>query len=490
MSAGWKNWVTMVGGVASIAVLVMTLSSTGLLDFSDDDGEVQREYRFIPWGGSGEEGEQKEDEEQGEVDAAPPDEKQRWIRMVDADDRPVDARVLFNAPGMWPFVSKETEPGGYLELPPADTEMLDGRSLQLYELVARPADGEEERHGFWGVVSGPEEAVSPDEATSIRMQEAAPLELTVVDTEGQPIEGAYLRLSRDSVGLVHLNYTTREDGRARFRAIPKGTYYLTLDAQGYARTTITVEHSARMEGQLQVTMDDGAGLRLPHSWRGPPVQQLAARGGASGKSGDDADGSGEAEGDGAGIGPGGGRSSQEAAPEGESGGDSPEGSQQTVSVDVYAATQRGSGVRGAWIEAWAGGQRIAESKSAGNAASVMEVLADTPVEFVATHAGWGEGTKTVESAGDDDVVIELDGALFAQTAARDRLTGVGAIEDALEVELVDDGERWLIDLPEPGTAAESAGIERGDALLFVRRDGGGTRAFVERGGEIISIPVR
>ncbi len=484
---GWKGWMTAIGGVASVAVLVMTFATTDFFGTSSEpeaDGEV---YRFNPF---------VADRDDDGVDEPPDVELPKgdaiWIQFLGHNEETTQSQVVLNSPGMWPHTTEETDSAGYLAFPAAATSMLDGRPLQMYEVVARsPGDEESESSGFWGLVRGPETEVSAGEATQVPMQPASAIEVEVVDGDGNPIEGAYLRLARDSVGLVHLNYTTREDGRARFRAIPRGSYYLTLDAQGYARTTVNVEHSERLGGTMTVTMDDGSGLRLPHSWRGPPVQELARSGGASsGRS----TGSSQS---GAATGSGGARSAASASDQSDE--QSPgsgeeeataEPAPQMVSIEVYVAGDRGSGIEGAWIEAWAGGSRVDTGRSRGNTAEHLTVPAGVPVEIVATHAGWGEGIKALSAVDEgDDFIVTLDGELLSRTGARDRIPWIDDIEAALDVELVEDGRRLLIDLPRSGSAAADAGVQRGDSLLFVRRDGGDHLAVVERGGQIVEISV-
>ena len=472
---GWKGRATIIGAMASIAVLVMTVFGPWFWG-AEPDGDAMDGgssgvlERFQPWVAD----EEPVPDEVAETPAVP-EEQGRWIQLLDAQERPVESQVLFNAPGMWPFVSRTTDRSGYLDLPATDTKMLDGEPLQMFEFVARAEGEDDASYGFWGLVSGPREKIAAGAATQIRLQEAYPLELEVVDASGEPVEGAYVRLARDSVALVYLTYTTREDGQARFRGIPRGSYYLTLDAQGYARTTVNVHHSERMSGALQVTMDDGAGLRLPHSWRGPPVQEIAARGASPSA--------------GSAPSPEGGRDGGDAA--GEDPPEEPEDSVEHVNLEIYVASDGGSGVNGAWIEVWAGGARIAQGISRGNAAESLQVPANTQLEVVATHSGWGEGSQVVGSVDDgDDVTVRLDNDVLSRTGATDRITGIDDIEALLGIELVDDGERWLIELSDRRGATAQAGIERGDALLFVRREGGGHRVVVERRRELVEVVVQ
>ncbi len=493
MERGWKNWVAIVGGMASIVVLATTFFAPVFLD-GDRSGETRwtDEYRFNPWASS--DGEEPMEEEASPVEA-PPAEKGLWVQFVAPNDHPLETDILLSAPGMWPFVTMNTDSGGYLELPSNRSEMLDGRELQMYEIVARPDDSaglEVANLGFWGVIHGPEEELPSRKAKTIELEEANTLNLKVVDEQGEPVEGAYVRLSRDSVGLLHLNYTTRDDGRVTFRSIPAGTYYLTLDADGYARNTVAIEHSARRSSALEVAMRDGAGLRLPHSWRGPPVQELAsssnsARSESSAMSGERLNEAGSENG----------YSSGDAAPD--SGADdasltgeeeSPDARGRRVPVELYVATNRGSGVEGAWIEAWAEGRRIAEGRSRGNAPEILHIPDGRNVEIIATHAGWGEGTKRIGdfSAG-DDFIVRLDSQLLSHSGAGDRLQWADDIEEALDVELVSDGTRWLIDTPELDSPAVQAGIERGDSLMFVRRNGASHLAVVERDGRVVEVSV-
>lgn len=485
MNEGWKSWVTLVGGAASVAVLATTFCTPAFVDW-DGSGEETwaQEYRFNPW--ASDQTEKIEEEVEETIEA--PEDKALWVRFVTPEDETLEADVLLSAPGMWPFVTKHTRKGGFMELPSNPSEMLNGQELRMYEVVVRPQDSEDGNLGYWGLIHGPEERLVAEDAPMVRLTEAHTLNLEVVDEEGAPIEGAFARLSRDSVGLLHLNYTTRDDGLARFRNLPRGTYYLTLDADGYARNTVTIEHRAEISSALQVTLQDGSGLRLPQSWRGPPVQELAKSSGTSSgstSSGAADGGSEDSSASGAGMGRQGG--SDGSGSQGEADEESTQG---IVPVEVYVATSRGSGVDGAWIEAWSDGRRVAQGRSRGNSAEVLHVPSNSQVEVIATHAGWGEGSKMVVDAdGGDDMVVRLTSELLYSTDANDRMRGATDIEDALDVRLVRDGRRWLIDLPNLDSPAVQSGIERGDSLLFVRRDGAGHLAVVERNDQIVEVSI-
>ena len=463
MNENWKTWVTTFGAIASITLVAVTTCGPVFLD-SGQEGERDTlfgEYQeFIPWQDRAEPSqEQAPVAEQVPVD--PPAGMGFWVRFLDRDDRYVESNALVSAPGMWPFVSMKSETGGFLQLPDNQVHMLGGRTIQLYEVLIRSDEKAETPKAFWGVIRGPDKAVVAGDARTIRLRDAYPLEITVVDEDGEPIEGAFVRMSRDSVGLLHLNYTTEEDGVAVFRHIPEGVYYLTLDADNFSRHTVRVEHSdAGSTRNLQIVLEEGHGLRLPQSWRGPLVSDLAGSGQSSS---DDAD---EVE-------------------EEEQEQDRPA---EMVSLEVYAADDRGAGVEGAWLEAWVGSRRVAQARSGGTRPVFMDVPKGERVDIIATHAGWGEGSKSVfDVEGGDDVIVAITGDLLSAPEASDRIRGLSAIEAALGATLVEgDAKRWLVDRNPSGTI-DTSGIERGDSLLFVRREGNRHRAVVERGRQIVEV---
>lgn len=490
MNSGWKSWVTLTGAMASIAVLATSMCHVELFDAEQPDVEERPAYQFQPWGDDG-------DRPPPEVD--PPEGEKHWVQFVTEDQFPVESNVLVSAPGMWPFVSKETDEGGFLKLPSTNPTKMGGDELQMYEVVARAGGDDGSGYGFWGLIRGPEQPVSADEARNIQVEEGHPLDLRVVDDDGEPITGAYVRVGRDSVGLVHLDYTTGPDGRATFNALPAQSYHVTIDADGFARTTVTINHSGPTSTPLEVTLQDGGALRTPYAWRGPPVQTMAragespgagsssstsSGGAASGESGsqsgDDSDGASGA-GDATGA-----SSGADGAAAGDAADDA-----DTVQIQVRVADSGGAGMADAWIEARADGRRVDEAISRGRDRVELSVPGGANVDLIATHAYHGEGSKSVGSVtGDEDLVVRLSDDLLSDTPAEDRMVWPDDIEDELELELVDDGRRWLIDRPRSGSLAAQAGFQRSDSLLFVRREGAGYTAVVERDGQPMEISVR
>lgn len=461
----WTKWAGLVGGMASVAVLITTVGDFSSLRGGVPAGEAESQYGFEPWRS----GDDLADMEDG-LPPEPPEEMAFWVHLVDEDDAHVDARVILGAPGMWPFVSTDTKNGGYLSLPVHEAQTMDGRDLRMYEVLARSPSDVEEPWGFWGLVRGPQEEVSAADAQQLRMSPGHPLNVEVLNDDGEPVEGAFVRLSRDSIGLVHLNVTTLDDGQASFRAIPAGTYYLTIDADHHRRTTARVQHSGVSELPLEVTLEDGGGLRLPQSWRGPPVPELAAAG-STGSSGGQSGGS---------------AGSAESEQEDEAGHGG-----QTVALNVLVADSYGGGVNGAWVEAWAGGRRVAQAQSQGRTPARLDVPAGQEVAVVATHSGWGEGEVRLAAPDDgEDLVVRLENETLSRTSAQDRMLRIDDIEDELGVRLVEHRRQLLIELEEHDGPAAQAGVQRGDALMFVRRQGSGHLVVVHRGTEIVEIAVR
>ncbi len=456
MSENWKTWTTVVGSIASLVVVFTTLGPGWFLDREAPERMEAPSGDFIPWEDTSEEVVEQE------PPPPPPEGLGFWLRLR-GESEPVDATALVGIPGVWPFKTLSSHRGGYLLLPENQAPTLDGRTIQLYEVLVRTGDDVDPPVAFWGVTRGPDAPVEASEGRTLRLREAQALTVTVVDDDGEPVEGAFVRLARDSMALLNLHYTTREDGVATFSRIPPGTYFLTLDADGVARKTVRVEH-ALGDGRLTVPMESGGGLRMPFSWQGPPVQLMA--GSASGSS--ESSGSGEEDGD-------------RGAGEERAGGTERE-------LNVYAADERGGGVAGAWVEAWVGGRRVAQGQSRGNRPLTLRVPADGSVTVVATHAGWGEGMEVASRADDgQEVIVRMSNELLTARGPTDRVRSLGALEEILEAPIVEDGSRLLIDRPDAGSAAAAAGLQRGDSLLFVRREGRGHRAVVERRGSLQEI---
>ncbi len=488
MERSWTKWVTTLGGVASIVVLATAVCDP---DSFTEEPAVEpgvELHSFQPWSPDPLV-EEEIKEALSPISVEKPDGEARWVQVVDGEDRPVESKALIGSAGMWPFVTTESDGSGFLALPTVENTRMDGGNLELYELLVRSKDDDgEEQYGFWGLVHGPGGVVDADEAQRVRMEQAAPLEFVLVDADGEPIDEAYVRISRDSVGLVHMHQTTGEDGRAQFRAIPAGTYYLTLDASGHQRTTHRIEHSPQSSMALHITLEDGSGVRAHQSWRRPSLREAVARSEARAAQASREDQGGrpaeEAEESTGGVledDPG--ASEHAAAEESEHVGGA------TVEIAIRVDNERGSAVEDAWIEAWVGGSRVAQGRSRGWDREVIEVPTGATVDIVATHTGWGEGTAMIANAADgDSAEVRLTDLVPARTPARDRLVWIGEIEEVLDADVVETGRGLRLD-PQSGGAGARAGIERGDSLYFVRRQGSGHLAMVERDGEFVEIAI-
>lgn len=449
-------WSALVGSLVSLTIFM-----TGADDQkASEEGSNRWSFRipgqesFIPWQGKT----QAPDEQ---VDKGLPKDSALWVRLVDQAGRGVEADGLVGAPGLWPFVLESSDQCGFLRLPENDVARFDGGQTNFYEVLVRSKPAElglpGEEVAFWGVINGPGEPIEADEARELRLGPARTLDVEVVDEAGEAVEGAFVRLSQGSIGILHLLMTSDEAGRASFSRIPAGNYYLTIDADGYGRQTAHVEHRPEAEKALRFVLEDGGPMRLPEAWRGPLLSELMPELAEAGE--------------------------EESAQEEE------EARGPSVELEIYAADARGGGVEGAWVEVWRGRERVAQGVSNGRRPLKLAVPVGAPVQVVATHGGWGEGVVVVGEAGDgDEVVVRMDGALFGEAVA-DRVRGVREIERVLGAPLVADGRRWLVDRPDdPGeSAAFREGLARGDSLLFVRREGDGYRAVVEREGRIVEV---
>ena len=446
----------MVGALASVVVLTMTVCDPEP-PAPERDWEVEEADEFRAWSGSGEDG---EDPVRSGWDYDMPTEDGRWVQFVDDEGNPRPVEAVMGAPGMWPFLTEESGEQGRLRLASVDSRRMDGGDLRLYEVLARHrADQEsQEGWGFWGLVHGSEEEGGAQEATEVTLEQASALRLAVVDEDREPVEGAYLRLARESVALLHLLTTTQEDGEAVFEAIPDGDYYLNIDAEGFQQRRLRVAHGESAWEGVQITLEEGGRLRTPQAWRGPPVAEMVERSNSgpvdttseraeTATTGAESDERGAEE-----------SAEAQSASEGEL-------------LELRIADAGGSGVTGALVEAWVNGARVDQAVSRGREPIGLRVPLGVPVDLVATHSGWGEGHHRLESVEDaDDLVIRLRNERGSERVTQDRLWDRDQIEAELDARIVVSGRQWLID-PERGGLASESGVERGDALVAFRQSG-------------------
>ncbi|TXD39399.1 hypothetical protein FRC98_03105 [Lujinxingia vulgaris] len=394
-------------------------------------------------------------------DDAPPTQA-RWVQVLDEDERALASRVMVSAPGLWPPVVTRSDEAGYVALPEPGARGPGKEPMRFYEFLARSDDDDDEPRAFWGVIQGPGGPVFAEEgARFVRAAPAADLRLGIVDAEGAPVEGAFVRLSRDSLALLHLHVTTREDGVAAFRQIPPGTYYVTIDADRHSRRTLQVQHEADDAFMLNVELLEGGGLRMPEAWRAPVAQVL---GQSSSKS-----------------------SASEAPSPEDATSEKKDDEVAREALEIYVADPQGAGVSGAWVEVWQAGERVASGVSAGSRALHVQVPAGAPLTVYATHPGWGEGQLGGVKAGARGGATVRLGRPLLSAPVPDRVRSMSAIEAALEQRIVDTGSGHQIDVVDPQSAAARAGVERGDALVFARRVGGEMRVTVSRGGSFLEV---
>ena len=460
------------GAVASVALLALAVCDPRA-DESERPVVEKEEHHFEPWSGwDSESPEAVEGREYVISDAVG-----RWVRFVDSEGRGRPVATLMGAPGMWPFLRQDSKEGGEVQLASYDSSRMDGGELRLYEILARHQPGDEldegeASKGFWGLVHGPQDEGTAKEATSVTLQEATALEMQMVDEEGQPIDEAYVRLARDSVALVHLVKSTGEDGQVLFDAIPPGEYYVTIDADGFAQRRLRVPHGEPGWEGIQITLEDGGGVRKPESWRGPSVAEMVER--SSGESATSGETSSGAQ-----------RSSEEPQRSSEEPQRSSEESQGEP-VELRIADGRGGGVSGALVEAWVDGEAVDQAVSRGRESIRLHVPAGRPIDLVANHAGWGEGHHRLESASEaDGLVIRLRDDRGDEVVSRGRIWDRSKVEEVIDARVIVSGRQWLID-PRRGGAAEQAGVERGDALVIFEEAG---RLVVDRDGEIVELQI-
>lgn len=396
-----------------------------------------------------------------------------WVQFVEKNGRGVEGRVLVGAPGLWPYETLGTNPDGLILLPSVDVTTLAKNTLYHYELLAR-SDDPERPMAFWDEYNSPLPDALKDGLVAqarVVMEPAADVRFQIVDDKDKPVMGAFVRLSRDSVGLLHLTFTTGPDGRAVFSRLPPGQYSITLNAQGFGRTVFDIDHTLDAKEEV-VALGEGGSFRRPLSWRQNPSAAVVPKPQSPAESNASESNTGGA------------ASSQPA----ESGGKASSGeSKNARQLRVFVVDDDGAPVVGAYVEFWAGDSRAASGTSKGHQS--LELRASNGAgRLIAIYPGMGEGDLAVEASSENDErvdrVITLDLPLFASGAVSGRFHNPEQIEDVLGVELVDMDREWMFDTIEPDSIAGRAGILRGDSLLSLRQTATGFEAVVNRRGQI------
>lgn len=379
----------------------------------------------------------------------------RFSPPGEAPSEPVDATV--GMAGIYPAPKVSAPKNGTVPLPAPQASTLWGDEMHTYEIYARTSDGS---HASWGEVST--EGRSKGDVIEVSLQGASPLVVEVRDTDGDPVPGAEVRVSRGFVGLVHLTKETSEAGTATFEALPPGEFQVTLQARGFARRTQRTNHG---EGQATVEI---ALERGPTRVGNGELERLAAQVVVEGN-----------------------RTVVETVePEGESESDTLGGESVRSAVDLYVTDSTGSGVSGALLQLWQGQKKIFEAKSRGTRPVQVELEAPFQGTLVAFDGRRGEGRARLSLSRVDtahEAIVSINRPLLSLDLPPGRVNSRAQIEQIFGAELVQDGDAWLADVVSSTCAAAQAGIERGDRVVWLRQVGGGYSALVERGGQRMQI---
>ncbi len=430
------------------------------------------------------------------------------------------ALVVVGAPGMWPPATMTTSERAGVYLPDTGVETLRGRRSYHYEVMAR-ASGRS--MAFWDSVSFEIPASSEGFPTRrLAMNPAAPIRIRVTDGgDNEPVQGAEVRLARQTVGFVSLNKRTGPDGLAEFRAIPTGEYVASVDALEKGENRQTLTHappdstSLTLQGQTMPDpsprragrADDAAEesissgprdveLRLtglsPSEWSNAALHwrreggewlpaDWSAGAGASTRlwrrrltPGDYqfrvVDGAGNrAE-----------RSIELEAGAGETTFEWQLALEQHF--EFYVADRAGQPVEGALIQLWRGKRQIASAQSRGGDPVELPLEAGENYRVVAFDPTRGEAARTLRPGelSNREIILEIDRPLFSSNRPPDRLRRRERIEEILEVPVVRDGDAWLVDTVDPDSRAMRSGLKRADRLVSLHRNEDGWEVIAER----------
>jgi len=104
------------------------------------------------------------------------------------------------------------------------------------------------------VKNGPHvvESTSANQIVETTMFEPATADVTVVDTEGAPVEGATVRLRKDGQSMIAASGNTDSEGLFASDEVETGTYDVMVRQPGYYRVTETVEVSGEVQTEIEI----------------------------------------------------------------------------------------------------------------------------------------------------------------------------------------------------------------------------------------------
>lgn len=422
--------------------------------------------------------------------------------------------VLVGAPGIWPPATLTSDEYGVLYLPQTDIRTLTGKTFRQYELLARST---EHQLAYWGVVDfGRQSAGEEGERRRLELRESAPIRLQVEGPDGQPRDGAEVRLSRGAVGFVTLNKQTGPDGSASFRTIPPGSYVASASLAEVGAGDVEFEHQGPELTSVEIELDPSRAPQLPgepasseepvnvevrlHGPAETAWRNMRLRWRPSGREWRQ------------GI----------LEPTGTSGVwtwrkrvpstpvelrvESPDGASDSRTVgsraaeepvdwqvdlksthEIYVADAYGAPVDGALVQVWRDGRRVESAHSRSTEPVALRLKRGTTYRLVAIDARRGEAARTLTAGSDpSEVTLTVDEPLFSGEIPVERLRSPERIERVLGAPLVRDGDAWILDARSRDSAARRSGLKRGDRLMSVqRREGSAWRIIVDRDGRIV-----
>lgn len=162
------------------------------------------------------------------------------------------AQVLVGGAGIYPAQLFTSDADGALRLPPDPLPEESGDLPRQYELIARAFNPSQPLGRWVSVQQKPADLLATAAAQTLTLEPAAPLNIEVVSSDGQPVAQTYVQLSRDALSVVKLEGRTDLRGRLSFEAIPPGDYIVSLRPPGHVPTLLEVSHklSAASDDEL------------------------------------------------------------------------------------------------------------------------------------------------------------------------------------------------------------------------------------------------
>lgn len=421
--------------------------------------------------------------------------------------------MLVGAPGLWPPETRRTNSQGVGRLPEVEVTTLRGRSVSTWEVLGRASDGSK---AYWGTVEA--EDFQTDGVPALQMEDASPIDVQIIGTDGEPVRGTQLRLSRASVGFVHVTKRGDEAGRATFRAVPDGSYLISAETDGGARGSYMLEHDGTTERSVTIRVEADESREVPDSRgdEGPMPEVAVDLQGLETSRWSDVRATWRRE---QGhwqpaslqeVGQGNRRWKRPLAPgsytlrlQGAGGAEARrefqvadrdrqitwdvELTDRGASAELYVTDEWGGPVAGAWVQVWSGGRQVESATSRGSKPIELNIEPGRTYRIFAVTGRQGEGLEVIEAkdeAEGREWVVDLSDPLLTHSVPPGRVRQLDQLESILGQSVVEDGQALVVDAVDPESPAVEAGLKRGDQLLAVWQVGPAWRVVVERDGAI------